>query len=145
MDRLNVSRRSFCMTAGAALLSAAWAASVRAAEEWCTFDPAMVLTTPHGNEVVVYVAQSGQGLQHLGDLQAATLSYSSTGRNLSGRHDDTATQFHIFVTVPSDPIDGTFATMVQVSSGPNASGTIYATAQGPSGTTLDAVFTVPLP
>jgi hypothetical protein len=104
----------------------------------------MLLTTPHGNTLLVYITQAGQGLQHLVDLEAATLSYASSSTNRPDGPGELATVFHVSVTIPNDPVDGSFAAMVTVSSGPMASGAIYATASGSSGTTFTLTFTVPL-
>ena len=50
------------MGAAAALAPlAVWAPPALAGEEWCEDDTAMLLTTPHGNMLLVYVTQAGQG------------------------------------------------------------------------------------
>lgn len=140
----SLSRRRFLGAAAALAPLAAWAPPALAGEEWCEDDPAMLLTTPHGNTLLVYVTQAGQGLQHLADLEAATLSYASSSANRPDGPGTLATVFHVLVTIPSDPLDGSFAAMVTVSSAPLAGGTIYATASGRSGTAFDLAFTVPL-
>ena len=144
MQTGHLSRRRFLGVA-AALPLAVWAQPALAGEEWCEFDPAMLLTTPHGNQLLVYVTQFGVGLQHLVDLEAATLSYAAGSSNRPDGDGTLDTVFSISVTIPSDPIDGAFSTMVKVSSGPDATGTIYASVNGTSGVTSTLVFTVPLP
>ena len=139
-----LSRRQFLGAAAALAPLAVGAQPALAGEEWCEDDPAMLLTTPHGNTLLVYVTQAGQGLQHLADLEAATLSYASTSANRPDGPGELDTVFHVYVTIPNDPIDGAFAAMVTVSSGPMASGMVYATAGGSSGTRFDLAFTVPL-
>jgi hypothetical protein len=138
------SRRQFLGALAAVLPLAAWAQPVHAGEEWCEDDPPLLLTTPHGHQLLVYVTQFGLGLQHLVDLEAATLSYASTSTNRPDGAREFATVFHVFVTIPDDPIDGSFAAKVMVSTGPMASGTCYASTSGSSGTTFDLGFTVPL-
>lgn len=144
MQTGHLSRRHF-LVAVAAVPLAVWARPALAAEEWCEDDPAMLLTTPHGTHLLVYVTQAGQGLQHLGDLAAATLSYASTSTDRPDGPGGLATVFHVFVTIPNDPVDGAFPARVTVSAGPLASGAIYAWASGTSGATFDLAFTVPLP
>ncbi|HEV7214298.1 MAG TPA: hypothetical protein VGP33_04170 [Chloroflexota bacterium] len=140
-----LSRRAILRAVTVALPLAALANPVLAGEEWCEDDPAMLLTTPHGNILLVYITQSGQGgLQHLADLELATLSYAASSSNLHDGSGGLETTFHVHVTIPSDLIDGGFATKVTVSSGPFASGAVYASMSGNSGTTFDLVFTVPL-
>lgn len=115
-------------------------------EEWCSDDPPRLLSTPHGNGVLVYETLGAQGDPYLVDLSRALVAttYSATNyrRDAAG---DLGTVFTLSVPVPDDPLLGAFAARAFASSLPFATGTIYAAAVGSSGTTLTMTFRWPLP
>ena len=109
----------------------------RASDQWCDDDPPVVLHTPGGALVTVYVTDGGLGLPHLPAVQLAhiTADVSPAG---------SGTRVHVQVLVPGDAFDPSFATRSTVSTGPFATGAIYATASGVSGHTMAMTFTIPL-
>jgi len=108
-----------------------------ASDQWCDDDPPVVLHTPGGALVTVYVTDSVLGLSHLPAVQLAriTADVSPAGGG---------TRVHVQVLVPGDAFDPFFATRSTVSTGPFATGTIYATASGFSGQPMAMTFTLPL-
>jgi hypothetical protein len=115
-------------------------------EEWCSDDPPRVLSTPRGNAVVVYETLSARGDLYLADLTAALVATTYAARNYQrDGAGDLGTVFTLSVPVPNDLLLGTFAARAFTSSLPFATGTIYASAVGSSGTTLTMTFQSPLP
>jgi len=108
-----------------------------ASDQWCEDDPPLVLHTPGGALLTVYVTDSALGAQHLPAVQLAsiTATVSPAGNG---------TLIHMQVLVPGDGFDGHFPTRSVVSTGPFATGTIYATASGYSGQTMAMTFTLPM-
>ena len=115
-------------------------------EEWCSDDPPRLLTTPHGNIVVVYETLGAPNNLYLVDLTEALVAttYSATNyqRDAAG---DLGTVFTLTVPVPNDLVLGSFAARAFTSSLPFATGTVYASAVGSSGTALTMTFQSPLP
>ena len=148
----------------AALLVMAWVAPARASDEWCSGDPALVLTTPHGHTFVVFTAAAAYGVRYLPDVLLAANSYTATNyvRDDAG---DLGTAFTVAVTVPKDLVAGSFPVQAYVSSGPGATGalsisdpaggatlqyaiatgTVYAGGAGTSGTPVLLTFEYPVP
>ena len=111
-----------------------------AMEGWCEDDPPVLITTPGGRLVVVYVTNGALGVQHLLAAQLAHITHTVKPVE-SGR----ATRVTMEVTVPNDLFGSNFPTKSTVSSGPFKTLTIYATAMGTSGSPMRMEFTLPVP
>src|SRR5688572_14713720 len=110
------------------------AGGVSAAEQWCETDPLVVIATPSGNLVPVYVTTGAEGLR-LAQAQLAAIEYTVSPAE-SGR----ATRVSMTVTVPV-ALDGVrFATRSVVSTGPLKTGTILASVSGTSGHAMRMEF-----
>lgn len=106
-----------------------------ASSQWCEADPILLVTTPSGSIVPVYVTTAGDGVEHLATVTAARLSYTA-----SPTADGKKTLVTVTVFVSNDLFGSSFATTSTVSSGPLATGTIYASASGTSGQALKMTF-----
>jgi hypothetical protein len=124
----------------AVLLLASAAPSVRAAEEWCEVDPLVVVTTPGGHAVPLFVTSGALGVEHLTTLQLARITYTATP--LPG---NAATLVGIAVLVPDDLFASGFPVRSAVSSGPLKTGMVYASAEGVSGKHLHMAFRLDVP
>ena len=111
-----------------------------ASSQWCEVDPILVVATPSGSLVPVFVTTAGDGVEHLATVTAARLSYVA-----SPTADGSKTLVTVTVLVSNDLFDSPFATTSTVSSGPMATGTIYASASGTSGHTLKMTFVLDQP
>jgi len=126
-----------------------------AAEDWCSDDPPMILTTPDEGAVPVYVLTTAP-TRYVGSLAMATYRYTANHyvRDATG---DLGTAFTVYVTVPNDLVSGAFGLHDAVSSGPVAgasiggyqtavaSGYTYVSRDGTSGTTVALNFDYPQP
>lgn len=113
-----------------------------AAAEWCEHDPLVILTTPQGATVEVWVTTYAQGTQYAANLDRAIITYVAIPtRTADGR----GTRFELFVVVPEGPRDPRFKTKAVLSSDPHATGTIYDTAEGWSNRPMRLTFEVALP
>jgi hypothetical protein len=117
--------------------------SARAAAEWCDTDPMLLIVTPEGQVVPVYVLISALGVEHLPTILAASIVASSYSA------DDTrggrATRVTVTVEVPDDHFASGFPIRAAVSTGPLGTGTIYAAVEGTSGAPMTMRFTLPVP
>ena len=111
-----------------------------ASSQWCSADPILVITTPSGSFVPVFVTTAGDGVEHLATVTVAQLRYTASPTANGSRTLVTVTVF-----VPNDLFGSPFATMSTVSSGPLATGTIYASASGTSGQSLKMTFVLDQP
>jgi hypothetical protein len=150
-----VMRRLLCAVGWALLVMVTLAPTSLAAEDWCSDDPLLVLATPDGSAVPVYVLTSAP-IGHIGSVMAATYRYSADHyvRDAAG---DLGTVFTIYVTVPNDPISGPFGLYDAVNSGPAtggsvegyqmavASGITYVSTSGTSGAEIALTFDYPQP
>lgn len=117
--------------------------SARAGAEWCDTDPLIIIRTPGGQLVPVFIVVGARGLEHLPAAQAASLlATSHTVQSARGGH---ATRVTVTVTVPDDLFERNFPTRASISTGPLGSGKVHATAEGRSGTSMDLQFTLPIP
>src|ERR671927_429251 len=94
----------------ATVLSLLLAPGAAAGEQWCEEDPPVVITTPRGAQVVVYVTNGAQGAEHLVAVQLTSIDYTATAID-GGR----ATLVRMAVTIPPDPFASAFATRSTVS------------------------------
>jgi hypothetical protein len=111
-----------------------------ASEEWCEFDPLVLIATPGGHLVPVYVLTGAAGLEHL-PLVTASRYHSSAAATEGG----TATLVKLEVLVPPTVTGGTFATRATASTGPAATGAILASATGTSGQPMKLTFKLAVP
>ena len=136
MRALRVGFWSLC----AALLIWAGPASTAAAmESWCEDDPPVLISTPGGALVVVYVTTGAMGVEHLLAVQLATIRHSV--KSVKGAR---ATHVEMTVEVPNDLFGSGFPTRTTVSSGPFKTGTIYASATGHAGEPMRLAFQLPV-
>lgn len=119
----------------AVLLAVGPALSARAMEEWCEDDPPVLITTPGGALVPVYVTSGGLGLQHLPAVQLAKISYLAQPTQ-GGQ----GTLVKMRVVVPGDAFSSTFATRTTVSTLAWGMGTVYASASGSATQPMDMTF-----
>ncbi len=119
------------------------AAPARAAAEWCDTDPLLLIRTPDGQLVSVYVLVGALGAEHLPAAQAASLlTTSDTVETTAGGR---ATRVTVTVVVPDDLLGSGFPTRAATSTGPLGTGTVYATAEGISGAPMTLRFTLDVP
>ena len=124
----------------AAMLSVLLAPGAAAGEQWCEDDPPVVITTPLGAHVVVYVTNGAQGAEHLVAVQLASISYTVTSID-GGR----ATLVRMAVTIPPDQFASSFATRSTVSTGPYKTLDQLATTRGRSGRAMRLEFRLDVP
>lgn len=112
-------------------------------EEWCSDDPPRILVTPGGNTLLLYETLGAQGDLYFTDLTQglAFTTYTATNQVHAGVD---GTVFTLTVPIPNDPVFGSFADRGFASSLPLATGTIYASSTGTSGTPLELTFWYPL-
>jgi hypothetical protein len=112
-------------------------------EEWCSDDPPRVLITPQGNALLLYETLGAQGDLYVADLTLglASTTYTATNQVHAGV---SGTVFTLTVPIPNDLLLGSFADRAFASSLPFATGTIYASSTGVSGTPLQLTFWYPL-
>jgi hypothetical protein len=128
------------LAAGAAVcLFCLFIVPTSAAAEWCESDPLVILTTPQGNSVPVYVSEYAHGAQYQPNLTGTIITSAATSTRAGG------TQFDVYVTVPEAPVTGHFKTRVVASTAPNGAGMVYATASRRSGLAMHLKFTVAVP
>ena len=125
---------------GLFLLVATQAPPAAASNTWSDTDPLVVVVTPAGNKVGVYVTNGVLGTEHLAAAQAALMAYTVKTVQ-AGR----GTKVTLTVIVPDDVFGSGFDTRTRPSSGPLATGTLYGTAYGISGQAMIVEFTLPLP
>jgi hypothetical protein len=135
--------RLLIVALGVLLALSGTVAPAKAGAEWCDTDPLVLVQTPGGAIVPVFILVGAQGLEHLPAALAASLLATShtVETTLGGRATDVTLQ----VTVPDDLFARGFPTRATVSSGPLGSGKIHAKAEGKSGTTMILRFTLPVP
>ena len=135
-------RRRFLMALiGVCLLAAlTWAPVTLAGAEWCDTDPLVLVQTPGGATVPVYVTNGALGVEHLPAVLLAAISYTASPTN-GGR----ATLVKMDVVVPDDEFASRFPTRSVASTGPMATGAIYASTTGYSGKVMRLVFKLDVP
>ncbi|MBI3974026.1 MAG: hypothetical protein HY332_22335 [Chloroflexi bacterium] len=122
-----------------ALLFAASATSVSAAETWCDTDPPVVITTPAGNQVVVYVVNGGPA-EHV-----TSLTYPAISVTVNPIQAGTATSVHLTAVIPDDLFGSHYSVTSEIWSGPARTGMLYANRSGYSGEPLPMQFTLDVP
>lgn len=109
-----------------------------AGEQWCEDDPLVLITTPGGAQVPLYVTNAGLGLEHLVAVQTAAITYSAVAAG-------TGTTVLMKVTIPDDQFAAHFQTRSSVSTGPLATGMVYDSASGFSGQRMQLTFSLDVP
>lgn len=107
---------------------------------WCEDDPPVVIETPAGGLVTVWVTNGVLGVEHLPAAQLARISYSV--ESISG---GTATRVTMGVVIPGDLFASRFATRSVVSTLPARGGTVLADADGHSGESMRLKFVLDVP
>src|SRR5947207_3719398 len=105
----------------AVLLCAAVAPAARASDQWCEDDPLIVVVTPGGAVVPLYVTKMALGLEHLVAVQTAAVNYSV--KPVGG---GTATMVQVTVSIPDDLFGSDYPTRAVMSTGPLMTGVILA-------------------
>jgi hypothetical protein len=123
-----------------AAIALALAPARAAAAEWCDTDPLVLINTPGGALVPVYVTNGALGAEHLAAVQLANMTYS-----VQPTANGSATLVHLNVVIPNDVFATHFATRSVASSGPLATGTLYDSASGFSGQAMTLTFTLDVP
>jgi hypothetical protein len=124
------------------LIEAVHAPFALASDGWCDTDPILVIQTPTGRLVPVYVTVGAQSLLLSPNTLLGSLVLDYTAVPTS---DGKATLVTAVVNVPTSLLTGSIATRSIVSSGALAPGTLYAQASGVSGTPTTLVFKLPSP
>jgi hypothetical protein len=109
--------------------------SAAAMEAWCDGDPVVVVVTPGGALVPLFVTSSGLGVQHLPAVLLAAITYTTELAD-----GGTATLVKLRVVVPGDLFDPRFATRSVVSTGPLGTGAVYGSTSGVSGDPMSITF-----
>jgi hypothetical protein len=122
------------------LVMAIQAPAALASDGWCDTDPILVIHTPAGSLVPVYVDVGAQSLLFTPDTLLGSLVLSYSAISTSG---GAGTKVTVVVTVPPSLLNPSFATRATVSTGAFGTGTIYATASGVSGDPMTSKFQLP--
>ena len=135
--------RRFLMTLiGVSLLAAApvWTPATLAGAQWCDTDPLVLIETPGGATVPVYVTNGALGTEHLPAVLLAAMTYTA-----SPTDGGSATLVKLDVVVPDDEFASHFPTRSVASTSPMATGAIYASTTGYSGEVMRLVFKLDVP
>jgi hypothetical protein len=120
------------------LVLAAQALPASASNTWSDTDPVVVITTPGGHVVSVYVDNGTNPADHLAAAQIAQMTYTVNSVN-SGA----ATMVTLTSTVPCDALGSGWETRVIPSSAPYATGTVYGQVLGTCGQPMTVKFKIP--
>lgn len=120
------------------------ASPARAGAEWCDTDPLVLVTTPDGDVIPVYVLIGVLGAEHLSAALVATLLIA-VGEPVEATGGGRALRVTITVTVPDDAFASGFPVRAAASTGPLGTGTVHAAAEGASGAPLALRFTLDIP
>ena len=134
-------RRGFVgLLAAGVMLGSVGSGAASAAEQWCETDPLVLIATPGGNLVPLFVTTGAEGLLHLAQAQLARIEYTVSPSE-SGR----ATRVSMTVTVPVGLDAARFSTRSVVSTGPLKTGVILASVSGTSGHAMRMEFKLDAP
>ncbi|HEX2035152.1 MAG TPA: hypothetical protein VHS99_13285 [Chloroflexota bacterium] len=133
--------RAIGALAGALALATAPGTESRAeaGAEWCEVDPLIVVTTPRGALVTVFVTNGALGLLNLPFLLLASMKFTVTPVD-NGRK----TQVNLTVVVPHG-LFGSFATRSTASTFLLGTGKVLGTVYGRSGQAMQMTFTLDVP
>jgi hypothetical protein len=119
-------RRAFQLTCGAALATLSLSLPVavaHAGDQWCESDPLIVVRTPGGALVPLYVTSEALGLENLPYVLLASITYVASPAG-------PGTHVQMEVMVPGSLLAPPFETRATVSTGLLKTGAILATASG---------------
>jgi hypothetical protein len=133
-------RRWLLAIVAAVSLCAAVAPAARASDQWCEDDPLIVVVTPGGAAVPLYVTKMALGLEHLVAVQTAAVNYSV--KPIGG---GTATMVQVTVSIPDDLFGSDYPTRAVLSTGPLMTGVVLADVSGYSGQPLQLQFRLGVP
>jgi len=122
------------------LLLTGLAPTASAGEQWCEWDPVVVITTPGGSTVPVYLTNRVASPEHLPFAVLAETRYTA-----EPTPDRRGTHVHLFVLIRSGALVGSSATHSIASSEPFKGGTVYAQASGHTGRPMELVFDLAVP
>jgi hypothetical protein len=108
-------------------------------DSWCDTDPPVLITTPAGNQVVVYVSDGGDA------THAYSLIHPSITYTVQSVSSGTQTNVQLIVTIPDDVLGQHYAVQSQVWSGALRTGVLYASQSGKSGQPLSMQFRLAVP
>jgi hypothetical protein len=124
----------------AGLLLSGGVTPAASADEWCDSDPVVMIKTPSGSLVPVYVNTGARGAEHLPAALAAQMDYAA-----ASVANGSATKVKLTVMVPPDAFSSSFDTRSVVSTGAFGTGTRYAATTGYSGQGMKMEFALPVP
>jgi hypothetical protein len=114
-----------------------------ASDGWCDTDPLLVIRTPAGLLVPVFVMVSAQSMLFTPDTLLGSLGLKYT---VAASNNGTATKVTVVVFVPSSLSSGSsFSTRSIVSTGAYGTGTVYAQQSGVSDEPMTLTFILPVP
>jgi hypothetical protein len=111
-----------------------------AAAEWCEYDPVVLVVTPAGALVPVFVTNGALGVEHSLDAQLAEMRYTTQPAK-SGK----ATLVYLRVLIRGNLFAAQFPTRSTASTGPLATGSIFDRVEGNSGDTMSLTFVLDTP
>jgi hypothetical protein len=131
---------ALCLVLG--LILAVQPPIARASDGWCDTDPILIVRTPAGRLVPLYVTVGAQSLLFTPNtlLGSVVLSYTAVPTA-----DAAVTEVSVVVNVRPSILASSFSTRQTVSTGAFGSGTVYARGYGVSGVPTTLVFEVPYP
>ena len=124
------------------IVFATQAPAAQASNQWCDSDPILLIQTPAGRVVLVYVTVGAQSALYTPNTLLSSIQPAYTA---APKSNGAATRVSVFVTVPALLLDPSFATRVIISSGPYGTGTVYSRVDGVSGKEMTSVFDLTTP
>ena len=119
------------------LVFVAQALPASAANSWSDTDPVMVITTPGGRTVPVYMNNGVDGAQHLPAAQVARMGYSAKWVQSAN-----AVKVTVTSNVPCDAFGTGWATRLRPSEGAFGTILLYGEAYGVCGQDMTVTFTI---
>jgi hypothetical protein len=117
------------------LVLVAQALPAAASNTWSDTDPVVLITTPAGHVVTVYVDNGTDGVQHLPAAQLAKMTYTV-------KRVGNGTMVTLTSTVPCDDLGTVYATRAIASTRAFATGLIYGSVYGMCGQPMTQQFTM---
>jgi hypothetical protein len=110
-----------------------------ASNTWSDTDPILVIVTPGGHQVPLYVNNGVFGAQHLASAQVAKMAYT-----VQRASNGTSTKVVLTVTIPNDTFGSGYPTRTIPSTGAFGTGLVYGITYGTSGTVMKVTFFLPV-
>ena len=130
--------RHVCSAALATVCLALPAPKAEAGDQWCEDDPLVVVQTPKGNLVPLFVTNGARGIEHFLAVQLADIRYTAKSTGYE-------TAVTMSVTIPAGLPAARFETRSTVSTGPFKTGIVYATTNGYSQEAMTLKFKLDVP